>query len=124
MQQIRGTSKVHPFQIVNPTTGVIGTTLTSPHYYYKINGEVTEHVFTPVIVTYNTNMKTFGITIASTLAVNVGDEIELTISATEGEQHLIITVTDKAFIDYTLTEMKTSVNATMGNVFWLLFKHR
>ena len=101
MYQIQGTTKLHPFAAYS-NLGVPAIALTTPVCKYRINGGSVV-TFTPTISAYNASMKTFLITIPSTLAINAYDSIEVYISAAEGEAHLLIDVaTDMAGLIYKL----------------------
>ena len=122
MQQIKGTTKKHTFAIVNGTTGVQSATMTNPTYFYRINGETTAHSFTPTIGAYELNMKTYSVSISSTLAIAVGDTIEVYIHCNEGDAHLMIDVIDAGF-DTTIDVLRSTTTGTFGNLIYKLFKY-
>lgn len=91
MYQIQGISKLHPFAVYS-NMGVAATTLTTPVVKYRINGGTVTTLDDPTISAYSADMKTFLITIPAELAVNAYDSLEIYISATEGDAHLLIDV--------------------------------
>lgn len=90
MFQLPGTSKAHPVQIRNLTTGALAETASNPVFTVYVNGTLSEETVT--ISAYNSTMCRYLVTVPAALAVNPYDSVEINVSCDEGEGFLMVNI--------------------------------